>query len=162
MTDLEYESGSLLGPVDENQVREFREWYRENENASFEFDPSYLSYLRHSHGGVPKKRCFRTQRGRTRMIDRFLNFIDRKSNDPQACYNVEVVWSQIEERLTHDLLPFAVLFAGDMVCFKYDKPGRPSIVVWEHEKSAPREPYLDYVADDFDRFLGVLFVCTNE
>mgnify|MGYP002624264043 CR=1 FL=1 len=56
------------------------------------------------------------------------------------------------------LMPFADLFAGDMLCFDFSKPGRPKIVVWLHEKSPPDEPpETEFVAENFDEFLAMLY-----
>jgi hypothetical protein len=162
MAELEFKPGSLLGPVDETQIKTFTEWFRANDNPEFKFDTAFLSHIRSFHGGVPKKRCFVTPSGRTRMIDRFLNFVDCESDEPNSCYNIEVVWSQIEERLNRHLMPFACLFGGDMVCFNDEKPGRPTIVVWEHEKSAPRTPCIELVANDFDSFFEKLIACPKD
>lgn len=56
--------------------------------------------------------------------------------------NISVVLTQIDERLTDnpdtlggELIPIAILFAGDFVCLDYRKSSKPSICIWFHEKS---------------------------
>lgn len=65
---------------------------------------------------------------------------------------------KIEDRLNEYLLPFAVLFAGDMLCFDYREGSRPAVVVWLHEESAADcTPVTKPVAANFDEFLSLLF-----
>jgi hypothetical protein len=65
------------------------------------------------------------------------------------------------DRINDYLIPFAVLFAGDMLCFDYENVdsetgGRPHVVVWFHEESEEDAPVTQLVADNFDEFLSVL------
>lgn len=79
-------------------------------------------------------------------------------------YDISVVISQIEERLTDNLdligvevLPIAELFAGDYVCLDYrTNKNAPSVCVWSHEKSGEFEPVTYKVADTFAEFIEML------
>lgn len=154
--DLEYDPASYAGEFNEEAVVDFEEWLKECQNEKFAFDPTYLQHLRKHHGGVPKKRYFTTSAGTPHVIVRFLNFLSDESEDPRSQYRVEETWSLIEDRLGKYLMPFAELFAGDMLCFDYSKGKHPSVVVWDHEKSKPRKPHVEPVATDFNTFLAGL------
>jgi hypothetical protein len=153
--DLNYDLGTLLGPLDMSRVENVQTQFQRL-GMPIDFDQSYLRHLSAYHGGVPKKRCFSSQSGRGYFIERFLNFIDHHQNPTLGWYNVSVTWTQIEDRLNEYLVPFAVLFAGDCLCFNYEYEGRPQVVVWLHEQSRQNAPVTDFVAANFDVFLLLL------
>jgi hypothetical protein len=157
--DLSYDPKTFVGQFDESALRKFEAWLNRNGyfKGRFKFDPSYVAHLKSHHGGVPRKRCFNTVDGVDKVVDRFLHFADLENDNPLADYAVEQMWSFASDRFGGFLMPFAILFAGDMLCFDYSRPGRPRIVVWFHEQSPPDEaPYTEFVAENFDEFLGKL------
>jgi SMI1-KNR4 cell-wall len=97
-------------------------------------------------------------------IERFLCILDDIENNPKGIYDIDVVFSQIGERLTEnedligaEVLPIASVFAGDFVCLDFrNNKANPSVCVWSHEESGEFEPITFKVADDFDEFLKVL------
>ena len=64
-----------------------------------------------------------------------------------------------DDRMGPYLMPFAELFAGDLLCFDYENEGEPKVVLWFHELSRPGEPYVELVSNSFDEFL---FKLTDE
>ncbi|RVT63862.1 SMI1/KNR4 family protein [Niallia taxi] len=97
-------------------------------------------------------------------IERFLCILDDIENNTKGIYDIDVVFSQIGERLTDnedlvgaEVLPIASVFAGDFVCldFRHNKEN-PSVCVWSHEESGEFEPITFKVADDFEEFLKFL------
>ena len=61
------------------------------------------------------------------LIERFLCLLeDPEDDDENGWYDIEVVLSDIDTRLTDDedltginIIPFAVLFAGDFLCLDF-------------------------------------------
>jgi hypothetical protein len=160
--DLGYDPASLVGPLDERRVLASQQAFQDRE-MPIVFDPSYIGHLTRYHGGIPKKRCFKTEEGREYLIERFLHFADEKKGekDRLGWYHVNVCWSMMVDRLNDYLIPFAVLFAGDMLCFDYERGGRPKVVVWLHEKSKEDAPFTEFVAANFDEFLSKLYECKS-
>lgn len=61
------------------------------------------------------------------------------------------------DKIGNDIIPFAQLFAGDLVCFDFRKdPDHPDISVWDHELSEEWAPHMEKVASSFEEFLGML------
>ncbi|OSY05419.1 hypothetical protein BTJ48_03984 [Bacillus mycoides] len=79
-------------------------------------------------------------------------------------FDIDVTWTQLDERLTDDgdllgvaLLPIAVLFVGDFLCLDFrESKNNPKVCVWDHENSAELEPVSYHIADTFDEFMGML------
>jgi hypothetical protein len=105
--DLEYDPSTLQGPLDVGRVSEFESYLRDCDQP-ITFDKSYLAHLTRFHGGIPKKRCFRTPRGTQMAIERFLNFVDHKLDKLMGWYSVPVTWTQIEDRLNEFLIRMAL------------------------------------------------------
>jgi len=154
--DPGYNPASLVGPLDIQKVQQLEQYFRDS-GMAVAFDPAYIEHLSMFHGGVPKKRCFKSVKGNDYVIERFLNFIDHKADKVLGWYNVEVTWGLIMDRLNDYLIPFADLFAGNFLCFDYEGGGRPKIVVWRHEDSRQDKPATEFVAANFDEFLTKLY-----
>jgi hypothetical protein len=158
--DLGYDPASLVGPLDMRHVLTAEQAFQDR-GMPIVFDPSYIRHLSRYHGGIPKKRCFKTETGKENVIERFLHFADEKKGDKDRLgwYHVNVAWSMMVDRLNDYLIPFAVLFAGDMLCFDYEQGDRPSVVVWLHEESKEDHPVTEFVAANFEEFLTNLYEC---
>ena len=155
--DLDYVEASFVGEFDASQLKEFQSYLERCGWKSFPFDATYVRYIRMFHGGCPQRKYFVTSIGTDHVIERFGNFSDTlPSGSPFQDYNVETMWSNANDRLGPYLMPFAELFAGDMLCFDHSLPGRPKVVVWFHDQSDPGAPYTELVADNFDEFLKLL------
>lgn len=109
---------------------------------------TYLQFLRATNGGVPRLDTL-TVYGRDIVIDRFLSIVDDYRNSDLGFYDVEVVWSQVEDRLGDRLVPIATTFGGDLLCLNYSDKSEPTVILWDHEKSATDQPITYPVADSF-------------
>lgn len=123
----------------------------------------YKDMLMKTNGGSPVKKEF-IVKGRMRMITTFLCVLEDTEHSTNGCYDIDVVLTQIEDRLTDnedlvgcELLPIAELFAGDYLCLDYraDK-NTPSVCVWSHEESGELAPVTYQVARSFDEFAMML------
>lgn len=123
----------------------------------------YRNFLTKYNGGVPNEKSV-VCNNHSYAVTRFLCVLEHYKDSQFGWYDISVVVSQIEERLTDNLdligvevLPIAELFAGDYVCLDYraDK-NNPSICVWSHEESDEFDPVTYKVADSFTDFIAML------
>lgn len=154
--ELEFEAGTGAGELDYDYVAD------KEEMTGLEFPPEFLEFLERQNGGIPKKKYFRVD-GKTKVLERFLCLAADYDDNKYGDYDIGVVWSDIEDRLNEYLLPFALVFAGDFLCFNYEENEEtPSVVLWHHEFSEEDEPFTTYVADSFSDFLKMLSENKNE
>jgi len=148
---------AVTGPSPDS-VRWFEQAYRVN------LPVDYVKFLKHGNGGVPVQNVFNVN-GRERVLECFLCLMEDPNEDPvNGWRDISVVLSQLDERLIDDedlvgmnVIPFAVLFGGDFVCFDFrQNPTSPVLAVWDHEQSEEFKPYLEVVADSFSEFLSML------
>ena len=118
--------------------------------------------LMEDNGGVPEKRNFPCGK-RTRMIVRFLCIKEKGTDEDYAWYDINVVLTQLEERIISDpdlvgyeIIPIAELFAGDYLCLDYRESDTPTVCVWLHEESEEWNPVTEKVADSFSEFMDML------
>lgn len=131
---------------------------------------SFAKMLLETNGGVPVENTFKMSDGRVRLIERFLSLIEGRASAAVAgWYDIDVVISQLLGRLTEDpdstvsgLVPFATLFAGDLLCFDYRTGPMPKVVVWDHEASEELAPVVTEVATSFDEFIPMLKAAAQE
>lgn len=99
------------------------------------------------------------------MIDRFLGIMRVTGEREEEYYDIGVVRTQLDERIVFDenvvgteLLPIAVLYAGDFVCldYRHHRGGEPAVCVWDHEASSELNPVTHRVNSSFVGFLGML------
>lgn len=98
-----------------------------------------------------------------RLIDHVLFVLPDYKTNPDGCYDIGVVLTQIGDRMVEDpeqigykLVPFASLFGGDMLCLDYrTNSSRPEICIWYHEESDILNPKTEKVFDSFDSFIGI-------
>ncbi|MEJ2791747.1 MULTISPECIES: SMI1/KNR4 family protein [unclassified Pseudoxanthomonas] len=127
----------------------------------FEFDSTYLAFLRWFHGATPVSAHIKLEKGHPRFgdvffVERFLNYAEMSQlSDADRLFNAHVVISQIEDRSGEYLLPFATANA-DLFCFDYAAGRNPSVVLWLAELSEEDEPYTIPVASSFATFLAAL------
>ena len=101
---------------------------------------------------------------RSFLIERFLCILENTKDNPLGMYDIDVVMSQLDERLfVHEdilgfeLIPIAALFGGDFVCLNYvEDSENPSICIWYHEESYELEPAIEFLANNFTEFLAML------
>ena len=149
---VEFESGSSPGPFDEQDLRTFTEWLQ-REYPLFTADSEWLSVLRITNGGVPKKNLIEG-----RMISRFYHFGNFEG--PLLRSSAPNIHSAAWDSEAFDLLlmPFAGLVNGDLLCFDHREiigSGAP-IVIWLHEESEEDSPVTVRVADSFREFVAML------
>jgi hypothetical protein len=188
--DLEYEPGSLLPPVTARQIRKFEKYLSEIWERHVRLPAAYVEHVKAFHGGVPGKKCFKTEGGQVRVVGRFANFLEEDDLESPSMpswrpggqdirldyslydYSDNEMW---DERLRGGgeaaLLPIAGLdTAGhdcrlmteyDLLCLDYDTEGEePSVVIFDFHESID-VPVLEFVADSFEEFLLMLYRCKN-
>lgn len=119
----------------------------------------YKNFIKRKNGFRPCKNT-----NRSFLIERFLCVLEDSKDNPLGIYDIDVVMSQLDERLfVHEdilgfeLVPIAALFGGDFLCLNYiENPENPSICIWYHEESYELEPAIEFVANNFTKFLAML------
>lgn len=155
---MKVKEDSIILPLpDDEVIRSFEEYCR------VELPEEYKGFLKANNGAIPQTNTFNHE-GREYLIERFLCLLESpKSDETYGWYDLEVVLSQIDTRLTDDenlvganVIPFAALFAGDFVCLDFRDNKKPSISVWFHEESDDFKPVTIKVAESFAEFLKML------
>lgn len=124
----------------------------------------YKNFIMRKNGFRPSKNLF-SLTNRSFLIERFLCVLENTKDNPLGMYDIDVVMSQLDERLfVHEdilgfeLIPIAALFGGDFVCLNYVEDSQnPSICIWYHEESYELEPAIELVANNFTEFLEMLY-----
>jgi len=147
--DIKFEPGTSSKPPPEARLRSLQKY------LGVSLPRDYIEFLRRSNGGVPIDKFFNLG-SNEKVVERLLPLLADYKTDPLGDYDVEVVWSQIEGRLDDSLVPFAVLFAGDFLCFDSDAGDEPSVVLWDHERSRQNKPFTVPVAASFREFAAML------
>lgn len=154
---MNIESNSIISEDISERIRKVEEYSKIN------FPDSYIDFIKKYNVGVPLTNEFLCNK-HFYAIDRFLGFVNEYKTSPLGNYDIAVVLSQIDTRLTDnpdligdELIPIASLFAGDYVCLDFkDNKENPSICIWSHEESGEFEPVTYKVADTFSEFLEML------
>ena len=124
----------------------------------------YKEFIMGKNGFRPPKNLF-SLKNRSFLIERFLCVLENTKDNPLGVYDIDVVMSQLDERLfVHEdilgfeLVPIAALFGGDFICLNYiEDPENPSICIWYHEESYELEPAIEFVSNNFTEFLAMLY-----
>lgn len=150
MNSILVESGTSADGVSDDQLLELQE------NLGLDLPVQYIDFLKEFNGGVPTKKVFHTTK-RSFVLERFLSVVSDYKTNELGCYDIEVVWSQVEDRLNDKLIPIAALFGGDLLCIQIDVNNVSNqMVVWDHDLSDEGQPVVYNIAPDFDSFLGML------
>lgn len=120
----------------------------------------FVEFMKENNGGRPINGAFKCN-DHEYAIDRFLCLLKTPRDNTLGMYDIDVTLTQLEDRLTDnedligaDILPIAVLFAGDFVCLDFrDDRENPIVVLWNHEESAELEPITYFVANTFSEFI---------
>ncbi|MEK3868318.1 SMI1/KNR4 family protein [Paenibacillus sp. FSL H7-0716] len=123
----------------------------------------FVSFLEVNNGGRPINSSFKCN-NHDYAIDRFLCLLKTPRDNQLGMYDIDVTLTQIEDRLTDnedligvDILPIAILFAGDFLCLDFcESRNNPKVCVWDHENSGELDPISYHVADSFEEFLTML------
>ncbi len=156
---MDFELETIIKPLPTDEYL-----FGEEKNWRVKLPEAYKEFMKKYSGGVPRERCF-TSRGREYFIDRFLCILSEYRTHKLGMYDVGVVITQIEDRLSDnpnligaELLPIVALFAGDFVCLDYrNSKTNPKVCVWSHEESAVDKPITYYTAENFESFLSMLY-----
>jgi hypothetical protein len=148
--------GTALTPPSDALIADFEDARRKRMPASF------LALVRTANGGVPLRPLFESAQGQ-RYVERFLPLLD-KYKSAEGAYDIRVVMTHVDGRLGDDeeevgssIIPFAVLFAGDLVCLDFrDDPDAPTVCVWYHEESTDFHPVTETVAPSLEAFLAMM------
>lgn len=143
-------------PTDELFKRKAKYW-------RVELPLDYVKFIKENNGARTNYGAFKCN-GREYAIDRFLCLLNAPRENVLGMYGIDVTLTQLEDRLTDsedligvDILPIAVLFAGDFVCLDFRKDRTtPTVCVWDNEKSAELEPITYFVADTFSEFISMV------
>lgn len=148
---------SILPTPSDKRIREFEEY------CGVSLPIEYKEFVKKYNGAVPETNVFNSN-GKEYLIERFLCLMENpEADDISGWYDIEVVLSQIDTRLTDDenliganVIPIAALFAGDFVCLDFRKSDIPSVVIWFHEESDELSPFTIKIADNISEFLDML------
>jgi len=123
----------------------------------------YRKFIKENNGVTPITNVF-THNEYDYVVERFLCILeDSESDEINGWYDIEVIITQIGERLTDNedligmnVVPIAALFAGDFICLDFREREDPAVVVWYHEESDEFSPVTKEVAQDISEFFGML------
>ena len=128
---------------------------------------SVKEFFKDYNGLIPEKNIFdgSSPRDKERVVERFLCILEDTRNHPLGVYDIDVVLTQLDDRLLYqddilgvELLPIATLFGGDFICLDYSqRRENPSVCIWYHESSYELHPSTSFVAETFEEFLGLLY-----
>ncbi len=126
------------------------------------FPEEYKTLIRLNNGGRPEKNILLALENEF-VIERFLSFIEYPNESEYGDYDISVVLTQLDDRLSdnldllgNELIPIASMFGGNFVCINYKNRVKPNIVVWFHEESDKFSPVVKEVAVDFNSFINML------
>jgi hypothetical protein len=151
---MDFKIGTALPAPSDSDISKFERCHR------IILPIEFKSVLKKGNGAVPIQNGFE-QECRERFIESMLCLLENPSKDEvNGWHDISVVITQIGSRLTDDpnligsdVIPFADLFAGDLVCLDFRRhPKSPTVVVWNHETSKEFNPDFDKVADSFSEF----------
>lgn len=150
------DKASIIYPLPTEELLERKEKF-----WRVELPVDYVEFLKENNGARTKDGAFECN-GREYAIDRFLCLLSAPRENVLGMYDIDVTLTQIEDRLTDnedligvDILPIAVLFAGDFICLNFTKDREnPSVCVWDNEQSPELEPITYFVADSFGEFIS--------
>lgn len=143
-------------PTEEYLLKKERVW-------RVKLPDTYRMFIKEYSGGVPKE-CRFVYKNHEYVIERFLCVLSEYRDHRLGMYDIGVVITQIEDRLSDnpdligvEMVPIATLFAGDFVCLDFrNKKDHPSVCVWSHEESEVDSPVTYKVSDDFEGFCEML------
>ncbi len=156
---MKIKQNSVIYPLPDEALIESRE-----KKWNLRLPEDYRAFLMNYGGCKVVENAFDDASGIDYAVDRFLTILADYKND-NGWYDISVVRSPISWRLTAnedligvEMLPIAVLFAGDLLCLDFrETPEAPTVCVWYHEESGDFDPVTSTVAQSFTEFLGMLY-----
>ena len=155
---IEVKKDSILPLPNQELINSIEKYYR------IKFPETYIKFLMNYNGAIPVKNTFEFD-GHSYLVERFLSILGDKINEIEEGWSdIEVIITQIDERLVDDrdmvgmnIIPIAVLFAGDYVCLDFRNESKfPCVCIWYHEQSDPFHPITAKIANNFEGFLDIL------
>ena len=143
----------ILDAPSKNRLDEF-----ENSNR-VKLTNKFISFINNYNGAIVEG--FRINvNHQERLIERFLCILDDYQSHDRGEYDISVVITQLEGRMTAnedlvgaEIVPFAVVFGGDFLCLDYrSSKESPNIVLWDHEESDDFCPVTYPVSSENDFF----------
>lgn len=130
------------------------------EYSGIKFPSTYIEFIQNYNAGVPLTNEFEFN-NHLYAVERFLGFVNDYKTSVFGDYDVAVILSQIDTRLTDnpdlvgdEVIPIAMLFAGDYVCLDFrNNCVEPEICIWYHEESEEFSPITSKIADSFKEFV---------
>ncbi|MEG0528418.1 MAG: SMI1/KNR4 family protein [Longicatena sp.] len=155
---MEFKSGSIIVPLPDDTLLSEKE-----SKWRIKLPVTYKELIKKYNGGTPIRDSFKCN-NHNYAIDRFLCILKVTGEREDEFYDIGVVRTQLDERIVSDenlvgteLLPIAVLFAGDFVCLDYrENVEEPTVCVWNHEESSDQDPVTYVTSDNFEEFLNML------
>ena len=151
----------LVSPSDET-VKKFNDFYK------VQLPKEYVEFLKKYNGAIPITNIFSAIK-KDYFVERFLCLLskeDRERLTDVSWSEIGVVLTELDERLIDDedlvgmnIIPIAMLFAGDFICLDFRKDQEsPSVCVWLHEESDEFMPVVETISPNFIDFLKNLHV----
>lgn len=155
---MRFKRDSIVTPLPSIELIEEHEAF-----WSLTLPESFKEFMKNYNGVKVEGATFECN-NRVYAIERFLCVIDDVEKHLEGIYDMDVVFSQIGDRLTDnedlvgaEMLPIACVFAGDFICLNFrNNRINPSVCVWSHEESGEFSPVTFEVSEDFDGFLELL------
>lgn len=155
---MQFKDGSIIYPLPGDALIAEKE-----SKWRIKLPDTYKELIKKYNGGIPIKDSFKCN-NHAYAIDRFLCVLKVTGERDAEYYDIGVVRTQLDERIVFDenlvgteLLPIAVLFAGDFICLDYrNSVKEPSVCVWNHEESSDLNPVTDIISNSFEEFLDLL------
>lgn len=127
------------------------------------FPETYRNFIKDNNGAVPITNMFNFNQHEY-IIEKFLCILNESESDPvNGWYDVEVIITQIGDRLTDNedlvgmnVVPIAALFSGDFICLDFRETEEPTVVIWFHEESEEFSPVTQSVALNISEFFEML------
>lgn len=124
----------------------------------------YRNFILNYNGGEPKYPYFLVN-NQEYVVDRFLSVLEDFNCNAQGYYDIDVVLSKIEDRLSSNeelvganRLPIAYLLGEDYVCLDFEeKIDSPSVCIWYNCESELYKPCTKKIADSFEEFINMLY-----
>ena len=155
---MELDVNTIVSPLPSDELLDVVE-----RSLRVSFPEPFREFIKKNNGVVPITNVF-SHNQHQYVIERFLCLLeDSESDELNGWYDIEVTIAQIGERLTDNedligmnVVPIAVLFAGDFVCLDFRETEDPTVVVWYHEESGEFSPVTKTVAQNISEFFGML------
>lgn len=155
---MELDVNTIVSPLPSDELLDVVE-----KSLRVSFPEPFREFIKKNNGVVPITNVF-SHNQHQYVIERFLCLLeDSESDELNGWYDIEVTIAQIGERLTDNedligmnVVPIAVLFAGDFVCLDFRETEDPTVVVWYHEESGEFSPVTKTVAQNISEFFGML------